>query len=361
MRKFIFTVSMTVLGLLFTTSGFTQSILDGVHFSGQLFLTYEIVDSPQSTFNEFRLERGYITFRKSISDRVGVRFTQDVTIDQEGDGEGDIELRLKYAFVHYRLNDIAFFHKPVVEFGVVRRPWIDFEQKINDYRMQGSMYLDREKISRSADYGITISTLLGPQIENASDYNLDKGYAGRYGSMSFGVYNGGGYAALEKNANKLVEGRLTLRPFWESLPGLQLTYAGSYGEGNSALSPDFWKHLGYISYSSKKLVVGAQGYYGVGDVLGGRLDSRNLALPMNGFSIFTEIMPFKIPLSLVNRFETLNNRQTNSLIKHRGWAGVAWRFKNGSIIMLDFEREANYPAGTAIYTNRWEVATEIRF
>jgi hypothetical protein len=361
MRKIILTVNLTVMGLLFTLTGFSQSIFDGVQFSGQLFLTYEVAETPQSTFNEFRLERGYITFRKSISDRVGVRFTQDITIDQEGDGEGDIELRLKYAFVHYTANNVGVFHSPVIEFGVVRRPWTDFEQRINDYRMQGSMYLDREKISRSADYGVTVSTLLGPILENYSELNLDKSYAGKFGSLALGVYNGGGYAALERNNNKLVEGRLTVRPLWELIPGLQLTYAGSYGKGNAAMSPDFWKHLGYVSYSSRKLVVAAQGYHGVGDLLGGRLDSRNQALPMNGFSVFSEIMPFSVPLSLVTRFETLNNRQTDSLIKQRGLAGVAWRFKNGSIIMLDFEREANYTASVASFTNRWEIATEIRF
>lgn len=361
MRRYFFTALLAALFFLCPLLLQSQSFFDGVKFSGQLFLTYEIEQRVDVTFNEFRLERGYITFRKQISERVGVRFTQDITIDQEGDGEGDIELRLKYAFVHYTFDNYGFFHKPMVEFGVVRRPWIDFEQKINDYRMQSSMYLDREKISRSADYGITISTLLGPALENASELNLDRDYAGKYGSLSFGVYNGGGYAALEKNTNKLVEGRLTIRPFWDTLPGLQLTYSGSIGKGNIEESPDFWKQLGYISYSSRKLVTTLQGYMGVGDVAGNRVDGTGNAIPMNGFSLFSELMLFKKPLSIVGRFETLNNRDTENLIKQRGVAGLAWRFPNGSIIMIDFEREINYPDGSALFVNRWEVATEIRF
>lgn len=106
----------------------TPSFWDDLRFSGVLFLTNETIYGPIGAnneidyFNEFRLERGYITFRKKINDRVGVRFTQDITLDREGDGEGDIELRLKYAFVHYAADDKGFFHKPVVSIGVVPRP-----------------------------------------------------------------------------------------------------------------------------------------------------------------------------------------------------------------------------------------------
>jgi hypothetical protein len=358
--KLLFFAAMFILN---APAGHAQSIMDGTRMSGQFFVTYEYAENNGIQSNQFGLERGYITIRKSITDRVGIRFTQDVTIDQEGDGEGDIELRVKYAFVHYSFDDAGFLSEPVVEFGVVRRPWTDFEQTVNDYRMQNSMMLDAERIAPSADYGLTFSALLGPRLDNPSDYNLNSGTAGMYGSVSFGLYNGAGYAELEKNANKLIEGRLTLRPFWNRLPGLQLTYAGAIGKGNIPSSPDFTMHVGYISFNSKKAILAFQRYYGTGDVQARRLTPSGAALPMAGYSGFTEIMLFKNwPISLVNRYDVITDRRNDRIIKERGLAGVAWKFKNGSKIMLDYDQEKLSPVpGARIISNKWEVATEIRF
>lgn len=337
------------------------SFWDNLRFSGVLFLTYEYLQTPDERFNEFGLERGYITFRKQINPNVGVRFTQDITRDMEGDGEGDIELRLKYAFVHYNASDVGFFKNPLIEIGVVRRPWTDYEQSINDYRMQSSMFLDREKISTSADFGITVSTLFGEPLPNARELNIDTRYAGKYGSATFGVYNGGGYAALEKNTNKVVEGRVSFRPFWEKLPGLEVTYSGSYGKGNIPEMPDFWKNVAMVSYTSPKVVFATHGYYGKGDLLARRLYNNMNSIPMQGYSVFTEIMPFRVPISLVGRYEYLEDRNFGNMLVERGIVGLAWRFSNGSKVMLDYEAEFNNRIHPTGYLNRWEIATEVRF
>lgn len=353
-------IGLAVLGV--AGSAYSQSLLDGTRISGVFFVTYQYEESNDVKSSEFGLERGYINIRKNINDRVGVRFTQDVTIDQEGDGEGDIELRLKYALVSYKFNNFGVFTAPFAEFGVIRRPWTDFEQSVNDYRMQNSMMLDAERIAPSADYGIAFSALIGPRLENPGDYNLDSGTAGKYGSFTFGVYNGAGYAELEKNTNKHIEGRFTFRPFWDRLPGLQLTYAGAIGKGNIPSQPDFYKHVGYLSFNSKKIIVAFQRYIGNGDVQARRLTQSGEALPMHGYNNFIEWMPFKIPISLVNRYDVILDRLDDRIIKERGVLGLAWRFSDGSKIMIDFDRETISPVpGAKVVNNRWEIATEIRF
>lgn len=346
----------------FVVSASSQSLLDGTRIDGVFFVTYQYKESNSIESSEFGLERGYINIRKSINDRVGIRFTQDVTIDQEGDGEGDIELRLKYALVSYRFDDYGILTAPLAEFGVIRRPWTDFEQTINDYRMQNNMMLDAERIAPSADYGIAFSALLGPRLKNPEDYNLNRGTAGKYGSLIFGLYNGAGYAELEKNTNKLVEGRFTIRPFWDRLPGLQLTYAGAYGKGNIPSSPDFYMHVGYLSYNSNKIIVAFQRYLGNGDVQARRLTETGEALPMHGYNNFVEWIPFKIPLSIVNRYDVILDRRNDRIIHERGVLGLAWRFSNGSKIMIDYDRDVISPVpGAKVVNNRWEIASEIRF
>jgi hypothetical protein len=361
--KLVNSLAVLALALLcLVTTVHAQSILDGTRISGVFFVTYQYQESNGIKSSEFGLERGYINIRKNINDRVGIRFTQDVTIDQEGDGEGDIELRIKYALVNYRFDDYGIFTSPQAEFGVIRRPWTDFEQTVNDYRMQNSMMLDLERIAPSADYGIALSALLGPRLENPEDYNLNSGTAGKYGSIIMGLYNGAGYAELEKNINKHVEGRFTYRPFWDRLPGLQLTYAGAYGKGNIPSSPDFYMHVGYLSFNSKKIIVAFQRYIGNGDVQARRLTETGQGLPMHGYNSFIEWMPFKFPLSIVNRYDVIYDRRDDRMIKERGIVGVAWRFANGSKIMVDYDRESLSPVpGAKVVNGRWEIATEIRF
>lgn len=337
------------------------AFLQPIDFSGLFFLTYDWEYNIDETLNEFKLKRGYITFRKDISKRVLVRFTQDITIDQEGDGEGDIELRLKYAFVQVSSNDLGFFTSPYVEFGVVHRPWTDFEQKINDYRLQGPMFFDRDKIAVSADYGITFVSLLGGEVDEEYQKRVSSDYPGRYGSLSFGLYNGAGYSELEKNENKLVEGRLSLRLFPDRLPGFQFSTAASYGKGNIPESPEFWMYSNIISYESPRLVATAQGYRGSGDLTGSILDESGRAIPLNGFSFFTELKPFNLPVSLIGRYDHLNEHQSGDWFRKRYITGIAWRFANGSKIILDVDREFRRSGTGHVRFTRYEIGTEIRF
>lgn len=339
----------------------SPSFLESFDFSGLFFLSYDWEYNIDETVNEFKIKRGYITFRKNISDRVQVRFTQDVTVDMEGDGEGDIELRLKYAFVQIKGNDMGLFTSPAVELGVVRRPWIDFEQKINDYRLQGPMFFDRDRIAVSADYGITFMSLLGGEINGQYQEKVSSDHPGRYGSLSFGLYNGGGYSQLEKNENKLAEGRLSLRLFPERLPGLQISTTAAYGKGNLPGSPDFWMYSNILSYQSPHLIATAQGYRGKGDLRGSTLDDRGNALPLNGYSFFTELKPFSFPISLIGRYDQLNEQQTGDWYRWRYITGIVWRFENGSKIIFDIDREfRNTDSGRVRFT-RYEIGTEIRF
>jgi hypothetical protein len=141
-----------------------KSILDGIKIAGQWFVGYFNTNEAGNKTNEFTIKRGYLTTTKSFNKSISARLTQDITVDKEGDGKGDIELRIKYAYVKYVFADVGFFTKPAIEFGVVHRPWLTFEQKINDYRVQGRMYLERIGVISSADFGIYFESLLGGSV-----------------------------------------------------------------------------------------------------------------------------------------------------------------------------------------------------
>ncbi|MFO7845205.1 MAG: hypothetical protein R6V27_01490 [Balneolaceae bacterium] len=337
-----------------------QSSLNDFGFSGQFFFSYEHSFEESDVNSEFLLKRGYITFRRDISERVGVRFTQDVSVDKAGDGEGNIELRLKYALVHVNMNDTRLIKNSSIEFGVVSRPWIDFEQSINDYRSQRSMFLDDNNIYSSADYGVTYAGQLGDNLPEDSQTGLTSD-GGRYGSFSIGIYNGGGYAALEKNNNKMLEGRLSLRPLPDQMPGFQASVLGAYGKGNIPESPDFENAGLAFSYESKKWTSIMQGFTGKGDGAGQLVNLNNKSLRLKGWSMFNEFKPFEQPVSLTLRYDELINTDLDRWHSRRFVSGISYIFSNRSKIMFDYNRAWDHLDAETHAYDIIEVVTEIRF
>lgn len=213
-------------------------LLDNNKVSTQIFLGYRYYEEGNNHFNEFAVKRGYITFEKSLNKHLSGRITPDLTVDKEGDGEGDLEMRLKYCYVELKEEgNFGIFTNPRLLIGEVPTPWIEFEEKVNAYRVVVSQYLDDMKFFSSADFGVTTSVLVGGTIDDDYQKRVSNAYPGRYGSIAVGVFNGGGYHAIEKNNNKTLQWRLTMRPFPESVPGFQISYVGAHGKGNTNLHP----------------------------------------------------------------------------------------------------------------------------
>lgn len=361
-----FTIFSVLAFLLSALAFIPQPVLsqqsnDDLGFSGQFFFSFEHDITENEFQNEYTLKRGYITFRRHISEDVQIRFTQDVSIDQEGDGLGDIELRLKYALVQYSMKDLGLFTSPNVEFGVVNRPWVDFEQDVNDYRSQRSMFLDQNNILSSADYGITFTTGLGEELGTYKQRGL-KSTPARFGSIGFGLYNGGGYSSLETNNNKLFEGRLTLRPFGAFFPGLQTSFFGAIGKGNISQSPDFQLMASAISYESQKFNMMLQAFISNGDAAGRFVRPVNFRpYELEGWSAFMEFLPFNIPISFTLRAEELTNRNLQRYSSRSGLVGIAYVFNNKSKIILDVSHNQFDNIFNDEDFTRIELVTEIRF
>lgn len=321
-------------------------IFNGISFSGQWFFHYEYSKKVDGEFNEFKLKRGYQSLHKVFNQSVSLRVTHDVAVDQEGDGIGDIEIRLKYGYLRYTFSQFWFLTEPLFEFGVVHRPWLDYEQKINRYRVQGTMFLERNDILRSADYGISVISLIGGKIGKEYQKEVNKNYPGKYGSVAFGVYNGGGYEEIERNNNKLFEGRLTLRPFPKFLPGFQLSYLWGYGKGNTEAAPDFYYNAGFIVLENKYIVVTGTYYDGVGDVFGNEVDINGNSYHQYGYSVFSEVRLFKSPLRIYGRYDYFEKKvKTNDWIQNRIITGVSIYFLKSSKLLFDFEYRDWYKSG----------------
>lgn len=336
-----------------------RSLLNDISFSGQWFISYQSVRIKNVSDNEFLLKRGYITFQKKFNDQLSARITQDVNVDREGDGEGDIEIRLKYGFLRYQFDGGSLFYKPYIEFGMVSRPWIDFEQSINRYRVQGTMFLERNGILSSADYGLSFVSLLGGELDEDYQKNVSRSFPGKYGSFAIGIYNGGGYHAIEKNENKMIDGRLSIRPVPEILPGLQVSAVGAFGKGNVGSSPEYKTIAGILSYESRIIDLTGTYYSGTGFEDGGRLDSSGKPPTNNGYSLFADLNIPKTSFNLIGRYDSFTS-DSGFLKSERYILGLAYYFFGESKILVDYDRvKRNFVTGKDDYV--FEIAVEFRY
>ena len=330
----------------------TSSMNQEINISGQWFLVF----NNASEINQFALKRGYFTIKTKMNDVFSVRYTQDITLDKEGNDAGNVEIRLKYLYLKIKLDQFDLLKNSHLEVGLVHRPWLDFEQNVNNYRVQGKMFLERYSIISSADFGIFYTGLIGGKIDKEYQLKVTNKNPGKYGSFAIGLHNGGGYHAIEQNNNKTLEGRFSIRPFYISYPGMQLSYAFTYGKANieSNLS-DFMMNLLYISSETKLGTFTGQYFTGKGDYGGKYIDEQNNSITNVGFSVFGELKIPNTNLSIFGRFDDFelddNLEERNTYI-----GGIAYSFLKSKVLFnLDYQKD---PSETI---KIYEVALEIGF
>ncbi len=340
-----------------------EKIFSDLSIDMQWFLSWLNGEKEGDKYNKFTLKRGYVNIKKKINKIFSGRITTDITTDKEGDGEGDIEMRLKYLYLKASIPDFGFFHKPHVEAGLVHLPWIDFEQHINDYRVEGPMFLDINKVVSSADFGLVFMSYFGGEMPDSYKKKVNKSYAGRYGSMALGIFNGGGYHALEKNLNKSIEGRVTIRPLPDLIPGLQITGHGSYGKGNIESSPDWNYGSAFISFESEQLILTGQYYTGEGNYGGSAVinDIEYKSRDQDGYSLFYEWKILCSSFSLFGRYDKFRSHFPDYIESaDRYITGAAYRFAGGSKLIIDYDA-LNYPDEAGRDDSRFEIAIELRY
>jgi hypothetical protein len=195
------------------------------------------------------------------------------------------------------------------------------------------MFIERNDTFNSADIGVTFVSLLGGTMPEDYQKKVNKYYPGRYGSMSLGVYNGSGYHASEKNENKVLEGRLTIRPLPDIIPGLQFSYFGTTGNGNKDTEPDWRTNLGFVSFEHEYVVLTGQYYWGKGNQKGADENDKD------GYSFFAEVKPHK-KFSIIGRYDRFDpNKDAKDDENNRYIVGAAYHLAkpHKNMIVLDYD------------------------
>jgi hypothetical protein len=226
-------------------------------------------------------------------------------------------------------------------------PWLDFEEHLNFYRMQGTMFMERVGLFNSADLGLTFNTLLGGKIDENYQKSVNKDYPGRYGSFSLGLYNGGGYSASEKNQTKAFETRLTIRPLPDVLQGLQASYFGIFGTSNQTTQEDIssndttgeddinaWQtNALMLSFEHQYVTLSAQYVMGSGNQIGDWADS----VDYSGYSFFAEGKLSK-HWRAIARYDVFDpNTDTDDDGYNRAIVGLGYDFGKQNLLLMDYD------------------------
>ncbi len=347
-----------------------------------------LADEKEEYYNRFALTRGYFTIKKSLNDWLGFRFTSDLAQETKAEGTKLNEsyvVRIKYFYAELKPQDLWILTNMKAEIGLGHTPWLDFEEhNMNPYRCQGTMPIERAHVFNSADTGVSIRGNFGGKLEDAKAKTGNSHYDGRYGSWHIGVYNGGGYHEVENNQNKLVEGRVTLRPLPDILPGLQFSYLGIYGDANVAVDdvvagvtleeiPEYQVNMFMVSFEHPSFLFNGQYFTTKNKAGGGWIDPMGESLETVGYSGFVNV---KIPgtdnkLNVFGRYDWFDidpddkyaaiDPITNEAMKDSAFstiiAGIAYDvYKNNLLLVAwentDYEEDANVKDKLPVADNR---------
>jgi hypothetical protein len=328
-----------------------------VSVGGLFYLSYQNGTASTGDFSRFVIKRGYINVEAKLASFLSARITPDVV--QLADG--DVELRLKYAYAKFSAaHDAGFIRKLEAEIGIAHTPWLDFEEHVNLYRMQDPLFPERIGLFNSADFGVTAMGLLGGVMPDDYQKSVSRHYPGRYGSFAFGVYNGGGYHANEANENKAVEGRLTIRPAPDSLPGLQVSYFGVHGKGNLASEPEWSTNVVMASYEHRRFVATATWLAAVGNQSGTAVDAEGQSLDGRGWSLFGEakLRPSWSVIGRLDRFEP--DTSAPESVQKRYIGGIAYHLGGGNELLFDYDRRELESPGTRA-DSRVQLTVQVSF
>src|SRR6266436_35628 len=212
-----------------------------VTVSGVAYLqyVYQLKDTANHN-NNFDVTRAYFNVIGRFSGGVYTRITVDVNRPPAVTTDNSLRYRLKYAYAAYTPQGSSLTYK----LGQIHTPFIDWEEVLWDYRMQGQMAMERGCYLSSSDFGLGVD----------GNWHADKV------NMQVGIYNGESYSGGTGDKRKDFMGRVSVRvkPTDDAsrVGGLRVTAYGQYGKPTSGGQRS--RVLGMVSYRTKQITLAGE-------------------------------------------------------------------------------------------------------
>lgn len=289
------------------------------------YLQYAYLSKDPADQNAFDVTRAYINIKASFDNGVAARVTPDIYRTEDG----SLNYRLKYAYVTWTPEQ-----SPVtLKFGQIHTPWLDWEESLWDYRMQGTMALDRNHYLTSSDLGFGVD---GTWQDHLFDFQA-------------GVYDGEGYHGGIGDKRKDVEARASVRLLesddMSKVGGLRLTAYGQFGRPTGGGVRN--RAVGMLSYRSKMFTLAGEA------ALAADSSTANSTFETKGyvFSGFGVVNVPQYPVAFIARVDIVNpDKDVSGDRQTRFIAGVAYKFDSHARVLADWDYvsfETSAPSASA--------------
>jgi len=196
---------------------------------------YQLADTSYGV-SRFDITRAYINILGKWSGGLQARITGDIFTNSDSSRA----YRLKYAYAAYTPAKSPLTFKA----GLIHTPWLDWEEALWDYRMQGAMAMDRDGYLSSADFGIGIDEKTGSDVTN--------------GQIT--IVNGENYNKGTGDDGKDIMARFSVRVLESDdksrVGGLRVSVYGQWGVPTSGGQRE--RAIMMLSYRSKIFTVAAE-------------------------------------------------------------------------------------------------------
>lgn len=300
-----------------------------VSVTGVIYTQYQYTDVPVANKSSFDVTRAYVNVLGRLANGITTRLTTDV---YRFGADNSLQIRLKYAFAAWTPTGSSLTYK----LGMIHTPWVDFEETLWDYRMQGSIAVDRNGYMTSSDMGFGVDGRWNNDQVNAQ----------------FALVNGEGYAGGPGDFRKDFEARVSyrLQPTDDNSRVGGLRLSGYLGVGKATGGADRNRYLGMLSYRKTQFTVAGE-YVSVKD--GGVTGSI-----ISAFGVYHLSPPSKI--SLIGRVDIVdpdNNVANNGNTRIIG--GASYQLSPNVRMLADLDRVKPQGGGTA--TNQFLIQAQFVF
>ena len=197
--------------------------------------TYQLKDTVNH-LNRFDVTRAYVNVLARFSGGLYARVTADIFTNTDSSRA----YRIKYAYVAYTpLNSPLTF-----KIGEIHQAWLDWEEALWDYRMQGQMAMERAGYLSASVFGAGVDGKWGPDKVN----------------MQFVVQNDANYNKGTGDQRKVAQARVSARVMdtddSSRVGGLRVTGYADYG--NAIGGGERQRYLAMVSYKSKQATLAGE-------------------------------------------------------------------------------------------------------
>ena len=209
-----------------------QTSVGGVAYAQ---FNYQLSDTANHT-NAFDVTRAYVNVMGKFGGGVGTRVTGDIYRNTDG----SLAYRLKYAYVTWTPEGSPLTFK----LGQMHTAWVDWEESLWNYRMQGAVAVDRNGYMSSSDFGAGVD----------GNFNHDQF------NFQAGIYNGENYNKATGDQRKDLQARASYRLLatddGSRVGGLRLTGYAQIGKPTTGGQRN--RLLGMLSYRSNDITLAAE-------------------------------------------------------------------------------------------------------